>query len=80
MKMAAGKQVEALKDNHLSLNFFALAKAIIKRSTCECIYLKDCEFCLFLLTDDVVVAHCYVVDNSELILMSIYKTNSINNN
>ena len=79
-KMAAGKQVEAWKHNQLSLNFFALAEAIIRRSTCESIYSKDCEFCLFLLTNDFVQTHCYVVDNSELILMSIYKTNSINNN
>ena len=79
-KMAAGKQLEAWKDNQLSLTFFALAEAIIRRSTCESIYSKDCEFCLFLMTNDFVQSHYYVVDNSELIVMSIYKTNSINSN
>ena len=79
-KMAAGKQLEAWKDNQLSLIFFALAEAIIRRSTCESIYSKDCEFCLFLLTNDFVQTHCYIVGNSEFILMSIYKTHSINNN
>ena len=63
-----------------SVYFFTLAKAIIKPSTCESIYLKDCAFCQFLLINDIVEAHCYVVDNSKLILMSIYEANLINKN
>ena len=44
-------------------NFFTLAEAIVTYSTCESVYVKDCEFRLFLLINDIVEAHCYVVDN-----------------